>query len=435
MTRSKSSSLETKKFTFILSHSGVLRLCKRKIQELLAEGHEIQVYLLKDAKTNWNNLTEGEGFKDELEAKGVLFRKIKLPKPKFKDKVAISIGLIIDVFLYAHPKLALQRDFYGARVLKVAERHRSAKSVVQIAHWLCKILPSSIILKLSRLFRWFYKTFENDDYLKQLDEPFVKESFVIFAQYLEIGSQTPLMANAIKSKLNTTNIIFIPSWDNLTTKACIKGKIDKIWCWANFQKKEAIYHGFPAKNCQEIGNYAWKMLDRDRSPTVSKTSSGLKSILYVCSSIQIAPDEERDILALLLSRLQRDVEEYRVEIWKHPQVNINEGRLMNLKNVSMQRPNASVAISGEGYKTYIQNLLKHDLIIGQATSALAECAVLGLPTAYYERPSHFGVHRSIHANYLKSLMPTVHDFTDIQGAKFSSQNNAAEFFGVHLVFK
>jgi hypothetical protein len=347
-----------------------------------------------------------------------------------KALVFILLSSVIDILMYCHPKLKINEKYQIRVINRIGPYKIQVK--LETLRRLSNLLPWRFCAALQMCLAKLFKFFSDVSIIGDMETSNLEGSTVVFGQYLELRSPMPLIANVLKKKYHTTNIVFIPSWDNLTTKACLKGEVDKVWCWAEFQKKEAYFHRCSSTVFEVVGNFAWshpKNL-KPHSHGDKSQSQATKKVLYLCSSPQIAPNEERDILDLLLSRSTESIEEFQINIWKHPQQNLSEHKICQLKNVAIQRADETMVTSRQKHENYLKALQQYDLIVGQATSAVVECAILGLNTVYFDRRQFSAPFNSYHSNYLKSMLPVIYSFEEIRSVKTAKQKQLATFFGV-----
>jgi hypothetical protein len=202
------------------------------------------------------------------------------------------------------------------------------------------------------------------------------------------GSPQPDYVRAAR-RLGLPSALVLFSWDNLTNKGLMHAVPDRVIVWNELQAREAIeHHGVPADRIDVTGAaaydhwFGWRP-SRDRGSFLS--SLGLASeqpcILYLCSSLFVAPDEPAWIAEWLdaLRATAGPLATVNVIVRPHP-MNADGWR----KNPLDDRPGVRVFPAiGEDPKSqaaresYFDSIHHSTLVVGINTTALVESAIVG----------------------------------------------------------
>jgi len=204
--------------------------------------------------------------------------------------------------------------------------------------------------------------------------------------------------------------ICIFSWDHLSTKALMRIVPDRVFVWNETQKREAVeWHHLPADRVAMTGAQCYDQWF-DRPPSRDRDSFchsvGLDParplLLYVCSVMTPDPHESRFVLRWI-EEIRRSpdprLRDAGILVRPHPE------RLQEWKDVSFDAF-GNVALYGrnpitpEAQADYFDSLFHSRAVVGVATSAFVEAAVVGRPVYTVLLPEFAVQHSTQHFRYL-----------------------------------
>jgi hypothetical protein len=204
--------------------------------------------------------------------------------------------------------------------------------------------------------------------------------------------------------------ICIFSWDHLSTKALMRIVPDRVFVWNETQKHEAVaWHQLPADRVVMTGAQCYDQWF-DRQPSRDRNSfcrsvgldPGRPLLLYVCSVMTPDPHESRFVLRWI-EEIRRSpdprLRDAGILVRPHPE------RLQEWKDVSFDAF-GNVALYGrnpvtpEAQADYFDSLFHSRAVVGVATSAFVEAAVVGRPVFTVLLPEFAVQHSTQHFRYL-----------------------------------
>jgi hypothetical protein len=221
----------------------------------------------------------------------------------------------------------------------------------------------------------------------------------------------------------------IMSWDHLSSKALLHIAPDMVLVWNDVQRREAIeMHGLPAGRIVVTGAQCydqWFTRQPARSRAAFCADMGLRAdrpfVLWVHSAFspQIEPPEPDLVLRWLAAlRGSQDpaLRELGVLIRPHPErvKEWNGVRLDRFDNVVFRGGNP---IDGATKDDYFDALFHSTAVIGLATSAFLEAAIVGRPVLTMT-PPEYRIHQEamVHFSYLRTVAGgLLHAAPDIEG--------------------
>jgi hypothetical protein len=190
-------------------------------------------------------------------------------------------------------------------------------------------------------------------------------------------------------ELGVPTVLCVHSWDNLTNKALIHGDPDLVTVWNDAQKAEAVeLHGVAPERVAVVGAHPY---DHWFARRPSDDAAGFRArvglpaggplLLYLCSSRQIAPAEERFIVRWLDAvRRSGDprLREAAVLVRPHP---ANPGDFARLRDdrVAVWPRDGVNPIADAARQDFYDSMAHADAVVGLNTSAQIEAAILGKP--------------------------------------------------------
>jgi hypothetical protein len=191
-------------------------------------------------------------------------------------------------------------------------------------------------------------------------------------------------------RLGIPTVACIASWDNLTNKGLLRFTPDRALVWNEAQRRElAEMHSVPAERAVVVGAAKfdpWFERRPSRTRQELAAAAGIRPdvpfLLYVCSSLFIAPDEvafvERWLRALRASA-RPELRELGVVVRPHPQ-NAEQWRGVDLATFgnAVVWPHAGAQPDDEQSRADFFDSIHHSAaVIGVNTSAMIDAAIVG----------------------------------------------------------
>lgn len=179
------------------------------------------------------------------------------------------------------------------------------------------------------------------------------------------------------------------SWDQLSSKALMRIVPDRMFVWNETLKREAVeWHGIPADRVVMTGAQCYDLWF-DRQPSRERASfcqavglrPDLPFLLYVCSVMTPDPHEAAFVqrwIAEIRRSADPHLREAGILVRPHPE------RLAEWNGVSFERfGNAAIygrnPVTPDAQADYFDSLYHSHAVVGIATSAFIEAAVVGRP--------------------------------------------------------
>jgi hypothetical protein len=203
--------------------------------------------------------------------------------------------------------------------------------------------------------------------------------------------------------------ICVASWDNLTSKGLLRFVPERVFVWNETQRREATeLHGIPADRVVATGAARFDDWFAQRPSSVRDEflrRVGLDSeppyLLYLCSSVFVAPDEvafvQRWLEALRADRRLRNVG---VIVRPHPKRG-EPWAEVELPGNAVVWPRRTGQPDAEGRAGFYDSIAHSAGVVGANTSAMIEAAIAGKPV-YTVLAPEFNQTETIHFHYLRT---------------------------------
>lgn len=210
--------------------------------------------------------------------------------------------------------------------------------------------------------------------------------------------------------------LLVASWDNLTNKGVVAVPPDRVFVWNEAQRAEAVrFHGIPGDHVDVTGA---QLFDDwfDRAPSTNRadfaTRVGLEPgrafVLYLCSSLFIAPNEIAFVRRWLQAIRAADDPVLRacgVLVRPHPGhagpwagADLGEG-------VAIWPRAGALPIEESGKADYFDSLYHASAVVGVNTSGIIEAAILGKMTFTVRDPDFAATQdRTLHYHHVKDVL-------------------------------
>jgi hypothetical protein len=260
-------------------------------------------------------------------------------------------------------------------------------------------LPASIV---GPLVRFFLAVERATPPSRTLDE-FVAErrpDVVVAAPYVFFrGAQVDLLASARRAGAAT--VAAIASWDNLTTKALLRGDPDRVLVWNEAQVREAEeLHRVPRERVVATGAPTFdKWFERQpRRPAAEFAEHvglppGRPHLLFVGSTAAIsAPRAEQEFVRRWLAAIRASgnpaLAELPVLVRPHPYNSLHwdDADLSEFAPVAIWPPAGANPVDADDRADYFDSIHHAAAVVGINTSAMIEAAIVGRPVLTVTSP-------------------------------------------------
>jgi hypothetical protein len=397
------------KILFVLLHPGYVRNYESTIRLLLERGHRIHLAFSQPAKQASDQLAE----RLDAEHTGLTFS--SAPKRERKWRYLVwTVRSLMDFARYVHPRYSdapLLRQRVADKIEKKAELGRIlGPFAVGFVRLFGRITSARLSAFLVRLFRQVEEAVPLSKSIKRFaisHEP----DLMLVTPIVNPGSNEVEYVKVAR-RLGIPCGICIASWDNLSNKGLIRIEPDRVFVWNAIQLREAVeMHGIPAEKVVVTGAQRfdeWFETKAKRTREEFCTASGLDAsrpfLLYLCSSLFIAPEEtgfvERWIGAI---RADKDLAAYSVLVRPHPQ-NVAQWEdvdFSHLDNVSIWPRAGAQPVDTVSKNDFYESMHFSTAVAGVNTSALIEAAIVGRNVFTVLAPEFEDTQRgTLHFHYL-----------------------------------
>jgi hypothetical protein len=360
------------------------RISEGFVRGALDGGHTVHVALEQD-KDRAGRVAGERSLFDTLDEEYPAFSYKGLPPQEEPwTYTATKLRSAIDLLRYYDP------EFREATDLRRRARDR--------APWYARI-PAALGLFRIKPLRWmadrFWRAVERRMPVSERSLRLMREfepDVVIVSPLVETGSPQGDHLRAA-DRLGIPTVLVVASWDNLTTKGVIRDVPDKTIVWNEDQIREAIeLHGVPEDSVVATGAHSHDHWFAWTPATGTEEFAGKVGLdperaflLYVCSSVFIAGDDEPEFVREWARRLAEsgvpEVEPLGVIVRPHPQ-NFPSWRDADLEEPGriVVWPRGGVAPTDlQAKKDYFDSLYHAKAVVGINTTALVDSAIVRRP--------------------------------------------------------
>ncbi|HZT46148.1 MAG TPA: hypothetical protein VFA24_08220 [Gaiellaceae bacterium] len=201
--------------------------------------------------------------------------------------------------------------------------------------------------------------------------------------------------------------IAVASWDNLTSKGLLRFVPERVFVWNETQRREAIgLHGIPPERVVATGAARFDDWFTQRPSTTREEfvrKVGLDParpyLLYLCSSVFVAPDEV-SFVQRWLAALRERLGETGVVVRPHPK-RAEPWTNVELGGQAVVWPRRTGDLDAEARAGFYDSIAHSAGVVGANTSAMIEAAIAGKPV-YTVLAPEFNQAETIHFHYLRS---------------------------------
>lgn len=363
------------KLAIFVSSPGIIRLVENPLRMML-EANNCDICLIASEKSWKKKLTP-----EHMELVNELIGKYKNLRIQFLPKLIENALTIKSKLLkYDQDRLFLNSWFYSNPELKdeTIAATRSLRGLGTLSNpsnnWNLETIVSTLKKKYS---------------LKSLQRYFIEMGFdLIICSPVVNVPETEVLALSLDSSIK--KIAVVASWDNLTVKGLQLDIFDKYLVWGPEQKRQAhSLHNIAEDKIEYLGPYAFFHLEKFKE---AETSDSIEKILWVCSSAFIVDAKkdskfiEIDDIADMINALSSEFIKFEdiLTIRLHPNCGYSIDEAVTYINNKLDNANLSKTnfekkepITFTDRKYYVQQIQNSRLVMGYATTAIVEAAILG----------------------------------------------------------
>jgi hypothetical protein len=396
----------SKRFLLVLNHAGYFGVFRDLVGELARRGHSVHVGYLAGRPEDFEALeratagtpvTHGRaprrGTLDGWSSVAFLARAMgdlgRYSDPHFSDSGALRDRMASKVeshlsraagFDPVTRRLALRR----ARSLhEHTDPALAERSVSRGARLETGVPPSSRIT----------------EFLRDIDP-----DVLLVSPLIDLASPLVDYLKAARS-LGLRTGVCVASWDNLTSKGLLRFVPERVFVWNEAQREEAItLHGIPPERVVATGAARFDSWFAQQPSTEREdflTRVGLdptkRFLLYLCSSVFVAPDE-RTFFDRWLDALHLRFGDIGVIVRPHPK-RAGPWADVELSGNAVVWPRRTGELDPESRAGFYDSIFHSAGVVGANTSAMIEAAIAGM-AVYKVLAPEFNQGQTIHFHYL-----------------------------------
>jgi hypothetical protein len=375
---------EGMRFLFALRHAGYLRTFESTLRLLAERGHEIVLALGSAGRPSHATAERRLGeLEEELSGLTVEPGIERIPAAKKDDRIARELRNWLDYMRY------FDEAFERSPVL----RERAARSLGPRA---IEVIDAAAEHPATlRALRASVAAFEARLPISESVVRYVAarapDAVIVSPLMQKSTPQTAYLRAAHRFRIPCA--LCVASWDNMTTSTLIHGEPDLVTVWNDLQRDEAVrLHGVPRERVAVVGAPVHDLWF-DTRPSTSREEFcervGLRDdrpyILYVGSSPQVAPAEERWVLrwaGKLRAAGFEDVAEASILVRPHPYNALDTDlealrRLEDLPGVAIYPRRNDLVMTAAAHQEYFDAIHHAAAVVGINTTAMIEAAIVG----------------------------------------------------------
>jgi hypothetical protein len=377
---------------FGLSHAGFFRNFSEVIGLLLAAGVDVCVRFSKEHRS-----IEPGDYDLDLAGPGTLRfvtnDHVEVPRFLWIERARI----VRDALFYADPVFADATDL-RARFVPLQKSDIIPLALLARICALAQRLPRWVGRACDRILEWYDRAFPpNAVSLEIIDD--VEPDLVVVSPLVNFASREIDLVKAARRR-GIPTLLAVASWDNLTNKGIIKVRPDRVAVWNTQMAREAttLHRVLPRHiwitGATPFDPWFERRPSRDRQTFMRQL--GLKPdrplVVYVCSSIAIAGEQEYLLVKEWLASLGPSRREMNVLVRPHPMAldgwrkGIQDREdVQDASGVATWRGAVIWPLTGKHPSDeptradFFDTLYHADAVVGLNTSAMLEAAILRKP--------------------------------------------------------
>ena len=407
------------KVLFVMRHSGYVRNFESTLRMLCERGHRVHLAFQIDGP---HRLLDAHDVAQQLANQFERFSRGTIPTREDSwAYLARDVRATLDYLRYLGPQ------YSDAPKLRArAERDVPAANLRRLQRGVFSTPAGTAVFR-----RWLgasYRAIPSDVSIDAYLEAW-KPDILVLTPLIEPGAPQAEYVRSARA-LGIRTVLCVASWDNLTNKGLIHGRVDMVTVWNETMKQEAVsLHGIPPDRVTVTGAqpfdhwFDWRpRTSRQEFARAVGLPAEQPHILYVCSSKFVAPDEVtfvRDWLSHLRQSASSTLRDTPVLIRPHPQ-NAEQWRNASVDEigpVAIWPPAGAAPADDDSRAEYFDSIYHSCAVVGVNTTAEIESAIVGRPVFTLLAPEfrdtqegtlHF--HHLAHVN--GGLVTVARDFTE-----------------------
>ena len=384
------------RIVFSLLHSGYLRHYAEPIRLLCARGHAVHLALYRpDAKDRGD-----DRLLERLLADCPTVTAAAAPRRRRVDgwrPFSWMVRALVDVLRYAEPRFAHATALRERAAEKVRTRVNESRVdplsrllVLRAVDWVAGTPDAERARRLTKLLAAIELAIPTSRRVDRLLEEYGAD-VVLASPVVDIGSpQVEFIKSALR--LGIPCAICVASWDNLTNKGLLRVVPDRVIVWNEVQRRELEeMHGIPRDRVVTTGGQKFDAWFDRRSTRKRKEFLGTVGldpsrpyVLYLCSSVFIAPDEVGFVRRWIRALRESDDERLRelgILVRPHPQ---NAAQwagvdLAELDEVRVWPREGEYPDEASAQNDFYDSVAHSVGVVGVNTTAQIEAGIVGKP--------------------------------------------------------
>jgi hypothetical protein len=393
----------------VLKHAGYFGVYPQLVAELARRGHEVHIGWLSGTAEDFAALDRAAA-----EDPGVTHG--RAPRRATLDgwsSVAFLTRALGDLGRYSDPRFAESTALRDRMASKVESHLEGAagfdpvtrRLALKQAHGLHARMDAELaqraIRRGERLEAGVPPGARITDYIREQ-----RPDVVLVSPLIELASPLLDYLKAARA-LGLRSGICVASWDNLTSKGLLRFVPERVFVWNETQRREAVeLHGIPADRVVATGAARFDDWFAQR-PSSSREEFlqrvGLDPerpyLLYLCSSVFVAPDE-RSFVDRWLQALRGRLGDVGVIVRPHPK-RADPWSDADLGPNAVVWPARTGDLDAETRAGFYDSIAHSAGVVGANTSAMIEAAIAGKPVYTLLAPD-FNQSETIHFHYLRT---------------------------------
>jgi hypothetical protein len=395
-----------KRFLLVLNHAGYFGVFRHLVEELARRGHAVHVAYLAGTPEDFEAL--------ERATAGTTVTHGRAPRRSTLDgwsSVAFLARALGDLGRYSDPHFAESRALRDRMAAKVESHLSRAAGFDPLTRRVAlrrarslhartdTALAERSMRRGARLETGIPPGSRITDFVKQHDP-----DVVLVSPLIDLASPLLDYLKAARS-LGLRTGIAVASWDNLTSKGLLRFVPARVFVWNEAQRQEAIdLHGIPAERVVATGaarfdDWFAQKPSTEREEFLAKVGldRGKRFLLYLCSSVFVAPDE-REFFNRWLSALHSRFGDIGVIVRPHPK-RAEPWADVELPGNAVVWPRRTGELDAEARAGFYDSIFHSAGVVGANTSAMIEAAIAG-KAVYTVIAPEFNQGETIHFHYL-----------------------------------
>jgi hypothetical protein len=397
------------KVLLVLKHAGYFGVYPQLVTELARRGHQVHIGWLSGTAEDFAALDRAAA-----EHPGVTHG--RAPRRATLDgwsSVAFLTRALGDLGRYSDPRFA-ESTALRARMASKVESHLEGAAgfdpvtrrlALKQAHALHARTDAELaqraIRRGERLEAGVPPSARITDYIRDQ-----RPDVVLVSPLIELASPLLDYLKAARA-LGIRTGICVASWDNLTSKGLLRFVPERVFVWNETQRREAVeLHGIPADRVVATG--AARFDDWFAQAPSSSREAFLEHVgldpdqpylLYLCSSVFVAPDE-RSFVDRWLQALRGRLGDVGLIVRPHPK-RAEPWADADLGRQAVVWPRRTGDPDAETRAGFYDSIAHSAGVVGANTSAMIEAAIAGAPVYTLLAPE-FNQTETIHFHYLRT---------------------------------